>query len=121
MCSRPSTVVLPHGFHASAAYSSCGHTQVVAVLGPDEPYFSLLYNMEMECDVTVQEFICLFSDLIAMLFPTCRLMGNCIHAIYIYIHATRIYIYIHAIQGYEKVTDYTLHIYFAQYISYGAL
>ena len=31
-------------------------TQVVAVLGPDKLYFSLLLNMEIECDVTVKEF-----------------------------------------------------------------
>ena len=30
-------------------------TQVVAVLWPDKLYFSLLLNMEIECDVTVQE------------------------------------------------------------------
>ena len=31
-------------------------THVVAVLGRDKLYFSLLWNMEIECDVTVCEF-----------------------------------------------------------------
>ena len=31
-------------------------SQVVAVLGPDKLYFSLLWNMEIECDVTVHDF-----------------------------------------------------------------
>ena len=30
-------------------------TQVVAILGPDKLYFSLVYNMEIECEVTVQD------------------------------------------------------------------